>query len=138
MMRQNERLKAQIKELRDKLGHHEAKEESLNKTLESLEKAKAESKQLAQREADLIRSEAKVEAEKILRQMEMRRQMLMEEIRSLETFYARLRSRLKVILDTFSDLIKTPEELREEIRLAPSGGAAAPPSGMPQAADEEG
>ena len=108
------------------------------RAMSSIDKNRADSEALAKREAELIRGQAKLEAEKILRQAEMRRKILAEDIRSLEVLYGKLRSRLKIILETINDLLKTPEELKAEIparakrQTSPAPKTAAPAQPAPQ------
>ena len=114
--REDGRLRGELGQLKERLRAYEEKEQALNQTLAAIERNRGETQELAKREAELIRSEARLEAEQMLQHAESRRQLALEEIRTLETLYARLRARLKGVLDTFDDLLKSPEELREEFQ----------------------
>jgi len=108
-------MASRLRELKGQLERYQEREQTLKKALETLEENRIQVVEAANREATLIRGEASLQAEKILKQAEGKRELLAEEIRTLEILYARLRSRLKVTLETFFELLKTPEELREEL-----------------------
>ena len=108
-------MASRLRELKESLEQYMEREQNIQKALNALEETRTQATEAARREADLIRGEASLEADKILDQAKARRDLLSEEIRSLEILYARLRTRLRVVLETFSELLKSPEELREEL-----------------------
>jgi len=105
---------SKIKDLTERVEAYKGRENALQKTLESIEGVRIQAVETAQREGALIRAEAELEADKIVKAAETKKMILCEEIKTLETLYASLRNRFKVVLDTVSDLIKSPEELGEQ------------------------
>src|ERR1700676_436615 len=112
-------LEAEISDLKERISHFKAMEESLQNTLLLAQRTADEVKASAHKEADLIRAEARMASEKEIsaygdRANEARR----EHQRAVETA-AKARSELRSLLMTHLSLLEKPDD-------APEG---APPNG---------
>lgn len=117
-------LEAEIADLRERISHFKAMEESLQNTLILAQRTADEVKATAHKEADVIKAQAKMEAEKEIGSLVERTEEAKREYqRSLETS-EKARSELRSLLMTHLALLE---------RVAPS---AAILNGLPELPDQ--
>jgi cell division initiation protein len=119
-------LEAQAADLRERISHFKAMEESLQNTLLLAQRTADEVKAAAHKEADLIKAQAKMEAEREVGSLVERTEEKKREYqRTLETT-ERARSELRSLLMTHLALL-------ERAPTAPmSGSVAVPSNGIPE------
>jgi cell division initiation protein len=136
-------LEAEIADLRERISHFKAMEESLQHTLVLAQRTADEVKAAAHKEADLIKQEARMQAERQVADLSDRiSESRREYQRSLDTA-AQAKSELRSLLMSHLSLIDrapAPHELRQAAALssaepAASGEPAVPP--LPAAASAE-
>ncbi len=98
LVRENNSLKAEVGTLSQRLDSFREMEESLKGSLLLAQKAAEEKRANAQKEADLIISQAQLES----RHLQEQARAQLEEIRAQ---YARLRSEMRSLLNLFSDVL---------------------------------
>ncbi|MFQ5510387.1 MAG: DivIVA domain-containing protein [Candidatus Krumholzibacteriia bacterium] len=124
VLNDNKALRERVLELDDKVQEYRNMEKTLRDTLLTAERVTVESKDNARREANLIRKEAELEAEKGVRHIKMTAERLRQEIQSLrqqrDTYLSRLRmmveSHLKFLESAERDFVEEDREAEKRAR----------------------
>ncbi len=120
-------LEAEIADLKERISHFKSMEESLQNTLVLAQRTADEVKASAHKEADLIKQEAKVSAEREVavhnNVAEDARRQRQRAIEAAE----KAKSELRSLLMTHLSLLEKPAPAFEEIQAA-SNGASEPPA----------
>jgi len=138
----NKALRERVLELDDKVQEYRTMERTLRDTLLTAERATANAKQNAQREADLIIKEAQIEAEKTLRDIKGHMMRLRQEVQTLQRERESYLTRMKMLADSFSKFIESEErhfnddEANDAKLMAEPEGSEGSPS-PPDNADAE-
>ncbi|MGH7714582.1 MAG: DivIVA domain-containing protein [Vulcanimicrobiaceae bacterium] len=120
-------LEAEVADLRERISHFKAMEESLQNTLILAQRTADEVKATAHKEADVIKAQAKMEAEKEIGSLVERTEEAKREYqRSLETS-EKARSELRSLLMTHLALLE---------RVAPVAPSPATLNGLPELPDQ--
>lgn len=116
----NKALRERVLELDDKVQEYRTMERTLRDTLLTAERATADAKQNAQREADLIIKEAQIEAEKTLRDIRNQMMKLRQEVQTLQRERENYLARMKMLAESFERFIDSEERQfsEEEKRVA--------------------
>jgi cell division initiation protein len=110
LIRDNTRLKDNVKELEAKMGEYIKMERKLEETLLTAQKVTDQLKENADREAKLIIDEAKMEADNILNNTRGELSRIREDITRLETTRDELISQMKALIEQNWKFIKRLEE----------------------------
>lgn len=102
LFRENSSLKEELASLAQKLEEFRAMEENLRNSLLLAQKVADEVRSNALKEAELIKSQAQMEAEKNL-------QEATRKIEELRILYERLKAEIKALLNTFLDILNRAE-----------------------------
>jgi cell division initiation protein len=105
----NKALRERVLELDDKVQEYRTMERTLRDTLLTAERASADAKQNAQREADIIIKEAQLEAEKTLRDIKSRMLKLRQEVQTLQRERENYMARMKILADSFVKFLDSEE-----------------------------
>ena len=124
-------LEAEISDLKERISHFKAMEESLQNTLILAQRTADEVKASAHKEADLIRAEARVSVEKEIAQYGDRANESRREFQRVHETTEKARSELRSLLMTHLALLE-----RTELLQTPPAQAA--PSASPEAQMGEG
>ena len=128
-------LEAEIADLKERISHFKAMEESLQNTLLLAQRTADEVKASAHKEADLIRAEAKVSVEKEIAQYGDRSNEARREFQRVSETTEKARSELRSLLMTHLSLLDKTETLRsfsqegaggEQMDLAEAEGEGQP------------
>ncbi len=105
----NKALRERVLELDDKVQEYRTLERTLRDTLLTAERATADAKQNAQREADLIIKEAQIEAEKTLRDIRNQMMKLRQEVQTLQRERESYLARMRMLAESFVRFIDSEE-----------------------------
>lgn len=110
VIRDNNQLKEALRASQEQLEEYKQQEASLREALVAAGRMTEEIRETARKEAELIRAQAELEAEKILQSTQDRAVELSEECRGLREQKARLVAELRAVLDSHSRLLDTHDE----------------------------
>jgi cell division initiation protein len=125
-------LEADIADLKERISHFKAMEESLQNTLVLAQRTADEVKASAHKEADLIREQARLAAEReIAHYNETIAEVRREQQRTVEAS-EKARSELRSLLMTHLALLEKTPPARPAAAAPPAAAAAAPQNGEPR------
>jgi cell division initiation protein len=113
LLKENQQLEAQIKELEQELEECRAKQasmqDSVQETLHTAEEAVENKKQQAEKEADLIIEEAEIKADKIIQEAEDKAQKKYQDYRELVEAKRLFKIKFKTLLKSYLELLDDEE-----------------------------
>ena len=124
LVRENNQLKESLRRQEESLQDFKLQETSLREALVSAGRLTDEIRERARKEAELVRAEAELQAEKILQRSHDEVVKLSDECRALRQQKARLMAELRAVLDGHQRLMATYEDVpapRAGRTLAPNG-----------------
>jgi len=118
LIRQNKEFEEQIAQLNEKLGHFSNIEESLSKSLVVAQETAEEVKTNAKKEAQLIIKEAEKNADRIINEALMKSRKVALEIEELKKRASIFRTRFKTLLEAQLEMLdeKSWDELEEIVK----------------------
>ena len=125
LVRENQSLKDSHRRLDEEYADLKKHEGQLRNALASASRVTEEMKDAADKEAQIILAEARIEAENIVLTAKTELSRLNEETRGLQLQRTRLLSELKTVIDSHRRLVETQEELERQA-LAQKGKSASP------------
>jgi len=111
---ENRKLKEEAREQSRRIEEYRERERTLKETMITAQKIVEDIKSAARKEADVVVSQAEIQAEKILRGAQDRLVGVLEDIRELKRQRAQLWSNMKGILDSHSKLLEVQARAEEE------------------------
>ena len=110
LLRENERLQADLRRSTARIDELSADEKTLKETLVNAQAMSEDMRQVAARESEVLLSEAEIRAEKILDASHRRSAQLAQDIREMRALRLRLGSALRGTIETHLALIEALEE----------------------------
>ncbi|MCB9536261.1 MAG: DivIVA domain-containing protein [Myxococcales bacterium] len=126
LIRENNQFKEDLRRRDQQLAEFRANEAQLREALVSAGRMTDEIKEGARKEAELIRAEAELRAEKIVANAQEQVVRLADETQALRRQKARLLAELRGVLDGHRRLLETQEELDREAKEARQARREAP------------
>jgi cell division initiation protein len=123
-------LDAETHEMRDRISHFKAMEESLNSTLLLAQRTADEVKAFAHKEADMIRAEAKMMAEREIASLGDRIAEARREYQNALDTTEKARSELRSLLMSHLSLLERPSLTRGDTKPMPAAAPPAPTNGI--------
>ncbi|MGD0053450.1 MAG: DivIVA domain-containing protein [Vulcanimicrobiaceae bacterium] len=124
-------LEAEIGDLRERISHFKAMEESLQSTLLLAQRTADEVKAAAHKEADLIRQEARLSAEREIAALGDRIEDSRREAQRAQDSAEKAKSELRSLLMSHLSLLERPAERPVPRAAAPAEPAAPEPDQLP-------
>jgi cell division initiation protein len=124
-------LEAEVSDLKERISHFKAMEESLQSTLLLAQRTADEVKAAAHKEADLIRQEARLAAEREIAALGDRIDDSRREAQRAKDTAEKAKSELRSLLMSHLSLIDRGPSLTASADPAPAPAASAPPAVMP-------
>jgi cell division initiation protein len=124
-------LEAEVSDLKERISHFKAMEESLQSTLLLAQRTADEVKAAAHKEADLIRQEARLAAEREIAALGDRIDDSRREAQRAKDTAEKAKSELRSLLMSHLSLIDRGPSLAASADPAPAPAASAPPAVMP-------
>lgn len=121
LLRENHDLKEHLQEASGNILEYKAKEKTLQDTLLTAQRLVDEMKQTTEKEAEIVISQAELQADKILHQAHERLTKVIDEIQELKKQRAEFEGKLKGILESHLRLLDLETEAREKIHLEDVG-----------------
>ena len=121
LVRDNQALTDAKNRMAEELGDLKSHEVQLRNALASAARVTEEMKDAAEKEAQIIVAEGKLEAERIVASARSELSRLTEESRGFQLQRTRLLSELKTIIDSHRRLVETQEELERQALAQKSG-----------------
>jgi cell division initiation protein len=114
VLNDNKALRERLVELDDKVQEYRNMEKTLRDTLLTAERVTVEAKDNARREAELIRKEAQIDAEKGVRDVKSNAMKLRQEIQNLRSQRETYLARMKMLVESHVKFIESAERDYEE------------------------
>jgi cell division initiation protein len=121
LLRENQGLKDKLQEATSNILEYKEKERTLQDTLMTAQRLVDEMKKTTQKEAEIVISQAELQADKILHQAHERLTHIIDEIHELKRQRAEFEGQLKGILEGHLRLLDLEKEARENIHLEDVG-----------------
>ncbi len=113
-IKQVNRLEEQVRDLERRLSSHEAREEILKEAITSAQKMGGDLKETARKEAELIISDANIQAEELTRNAHKRVVHIQSEIYELKKQRLEIQNSIKSILEYHGNLLTLEENESEK------------------------
>ncbi len=114
LLRENERLKEEIRKLEGLLADYREKEQALKDTMITTQKLVDQIKDGAKKEAELVMGQAEIQAERIINQAYQRLAKIIDEIGELKRQRTRYIASFQAVLDTHKKLLDALVEENKE------------------------
>jgi len=121
VVRENQRLEEQLRRQEKQLEEFRAHDGQLREALSSAGRMTEEIRDNAVREADLIKAQAEVDAEKVVADARNELARVSEETRSLKLQKTRLLSEIKTVVESHRRLLEAQEELDRQVTAQRKG-----------------
>jgi len=115
LMRDNQALRDELAKLEKKLREYQGTEKTLQETLVTAQKLTEDMKQSARKEAEIVLSQAELQADKIIHQAHGRLMQIIDEINDLKRQRAEFEGKLKSLIETHQRLLELQKEGRETL-----------------------
>lgn len=116
LVRENHDLKEELRRARNVLDQFREREQALKETMITAQKITDDIKHAARKDAELVVSQAELEADKILQNAHTRLTSIIDDIHELKRQRALLRENLRSVLNTHTKLLDVQEEDGAETR----------------------
>ncbi len=117
LIREHQSQREELMKLEHRIQGHEEKERTLQETLMTAQKLSDDMKQSAKKEAEIIISQAELQADKIIHQAHGRLTEIIDEINDLKRQRAEFEGRLRGILDSHIRLLELQNDARETSKI---------------------
>lgn len=121
LIRQNQKQQEEIDRLTRRLSEYQEKERILQETLLTVQKLSDDLKNSSQKEAEIMLSQAQLQADKILRQAHDRLTQVIDEINELKKQRAEFEAKMRGLIQGHLHLLELHKETREGARLEDVG-----------------